>query len=168
MRGQLFLESEPDQGTTATFVLQLALTEKVPGSKEEITMEDPNEGGLHILVVEDDEISSRLVQISINSLGMTSALAIDASEALSMLKSTHFDLVLMDCGLPGMDGFEAARAIRRGEAGKANQNIPIIAQTAFAMKGDEEKCLNSGMNQYISKPLDYKRLGELIKGWSKR
>jgi len=74
-------------------------------------------------------------------------------------------MIFMDCQMPEMDGYEATKRIRMGDAGEYNLNIPIIAMTANAMKGDKEKCLNTGMDDYLSKPIDQGFLSEKITKW---
>ena len=85
-------------------------------------------------------------------------------EALLALKKSSYDLVLMDCQMPEMDGYTAATEIRKWEIGR-HSHIPIIAMTAHALKGDREKCLRAGMDDYISKPIDFKVLTVLLSKW---
>jgi CheY-like chemotaxis protein len=86
--------------------------------------------------------------------------------ALRALAQKDYDLVLMDCQLPGMDGYEASRRIRQPDTAVRNHDIPIIATTAHALAGDREKCLSAGMNGYISKPLRPNALEETIEEWT--
>jgi CheY-like chemotaxis protein len=83
----------------------------------------------------------------------------DGLEALELIRRQHFDCVLMDCMMPELDGFETTRRIRSGFCGESAQDIHIVAMTANAMRGDRERCLDAGMDDYISKPV---RRGELI------
>lgn len=87
-----------------------------------------------------------------------------ALEALQGAKA-HFDLILMDCQMPVMDGYEATRRIRAGEAGERYQQTPIIALTANAMKGDRDTCIAAGMNDYISKPFNESELRQKVWQW---
>ncbi len=82
-----------------------------------------------------------------------------------MSREAPYELVLMDCQMPELDGYEATIAIRQNKAGSGNANIIIIAMTANAMKGDKEKCLTTGMNDYISKPIDPERLEQKLNYW---
>jgi len=97
--------------------------------------------------------------------------AADGLEALQSLKvallDMPYDLILMDCQMPEMDGYQATKAIRAGDAGDYYINIPIIAMTANAMKGDKEKCINAGMNDYLSKPIEQKLLRKKLRYWYK-
>jgi CheY-like chemotaxis protein len=86
-------------------------------------------------------------------------------EAIEFLQNTDYDLVLMDCQMPGLDGYETTKLIRSEESSVINRNIPVIAMTAGAMKGDREKCLQSGMNDYMTKPVNIDLLIETIEKW---
>jgi CheY-like chemotaxis protein/HPt (histidine-containing phosphotransfer) domain-containing protein len=87
-------------------------------------------------------------------------------EALKALKKKRYDLILMDLQMPVIDGYEATRQIRQSEPGSRNGPIPIIALTAHTMKGEKEKCLEAGMNDFISKPLQFKGLAEVLDRWT--
>jgi CheY-like chemotaxis protein/HPt (histidine-containing phosphotransfer) domain-containing protein len=107
---------------------------------------------LHILVAEDNAINQQLVVRLLAGQGHTVEIASTGAEALAALEQQRFDLVLMDVQMPEMDGFEATAAIRARER-DTNRHTPIIAMTAHAMRGDQEKCLNAGMDAYLSKPM---------------
>ena len=109
----------------------------------------------HVLVVEDNRINQMYVVESLTSFGCTCDIAANGKEAVLAVRLKHYDLVLMDCHMPQMDGFTAAGEIRRWEAEeKLRGRLPIIALTANALKGDRERCLASGMNDYLSKPVE--------------
>jgi two-component system sensor histidine kinase/response regulator len=116
---------------------------------------------LRILVAEDNTINQVLVVRLLQKLGHVPTTVDNGREALEALKTECFDLVLMDVQMPEMDGFSATREIRNAERHTANR-IPIIALTANAMKGDEEACLEAGMDAYLSKPVSGKRLDEAL------
>lgn len=109
-----------------------------------------------ILLVEDNEINQLVAEGMLEDNGYTCEMADDGKAALNILTQTgtHYELILMDCQMPIMDGYACTQAIRAGKAGEHYSQIPIIAMTANAMKGDREKCLNAGMDDYITKPLD--------------
>jgi signal transduction histidine kinase/CheY-like chemotaxis protein len=120
--------------------------------------------GARVLVVEDQTINQEVATAMLQQLGLNTHVASSGEEALRLLhEDDGFDLVLMDCQMPGIDGFEAARRIRRGDVG--NPDIPIIAMTAQAMKGDREACLAAGMNDYCPKPVTLERLKAVIDPW---
>ena len=114
---------------------------------------------LEILLVEDNEINQEVAHGVFNEeIGVNLHVANNGLFALEVLKyfdaDKPLDLVLMDCQMPEMDGYTCTRAIRAGVAGRRFKDVPIIALTANAMKGDAEKCLASGMNSYLSKPIE--------------
>jgi len=125
---------------------------------------------IRILLVEDNYTNQVVANGILNSLGLNAVAANNGLEALSMLKkatdkSQPFDLVIMDCQMPEMDGYEATELIRSSEAGESNSGVPIIAMTANAMDGDREKCIAVGMNDYISKPINPTILKQTLVKW---
>ena len=118
-----------------------------------------------VLLVEDNIVNQRLAQRLLEKRGYSVEVACDGRRALELLAKRDFHLVLMDLQMPELDGFETTAAIRSSEA-KTGKHLPIIAMTANAMKGDREKCLASGMDAYISKPLQVKGLFETLEAWT--
>ncbi len=107
------------------------------------------------ILLAEDNITNQLVAVKIlERLGHSVDVAANGLEAVAAVRSIPYDLVFMDCQMPEMDGFEATRRIRSGDAGHDHRHIPIIAMTAWAMQGDRERCLASGMNDYIPKPVE--------------
>jgi PAS domain S-box-containing protein len=104
-----------------------------------------------VLLVEDDRINSMILQRMLSKLGMSVVQAHDGSEAMQKMREHEFDVVLMDCHMPIMDGLEATRRIRAGEAG--NSEVPIVALTAAALDEDRRRCLDAGMDDFLSKPV---------------
>ena len=111
--------------------------------------------GEPILLVEDNEINSRLVSFLLSSSGYEVREAADAQEALKLLEGFHPRLILMDLQLPRMDGYELTRRLK---ADPATRDIIVIALTAYAMSGDEEKALGAGCDGYFTKPIDRRAL----------
>jgi CheY-like chemotaxis protein len=111
--------------------------------------------------VEDNPVNQKLAVRILEKAGHDIAVADTGRKALEVLQEHSFDLVLMDLQMPEMDGFAATAAIRQREQ-VTGRHLPIIAMTAHAMKGDREKCLQKGMDEYISKPIDMNGLLELI------
>ncbi len=116
---------------------------------------------LRVLLAEDNSVNQKLAVRLLEKQGHTVVVAADGQEALTALGRQTFDLVLMDVSMPGMDGFEAAGRIRREEQG-SGRHVPILAMTAHAMKGDRERCLESGMDGYLPKPIQPRELYEAI------
>ncbi|RDD29546.1 hypothetical protein CR161_01825 [Prosthecochloris sp. ZM] len=123
------------------------------GAPSEPEKESKQVKPLRILVVEDSVVNQQVLVAMLSKNGCSVDIAENGVEALKALGTTPYDLVLMDCQMPEMDGFEATRRIRSGEHGVLNPDIAVIAVTANAMKGDRERCLHAGMNDYISKPV---------------
>ncbi|MFS1703088.1 ATP-binding protein [Alteromonas sp. AMM-1] len=118
-----------------------------------------------VLLVEDNTINQVVAREHLNDCRvMVTANGQEAIDALKGAKA-QFDLILMDCQMPVMDGYEATRRIRSGEAGDSYQNVPIIALTANAMKGDRDTCIAAGMNDYISKPFNESELRHKVWQW---
>ena len=120
---------------------------------------------LAVLLVEDNLINQQLALRLLEKLGHHVTIAGDGVEALKALHERPFDLVLMDCQMPEMDGYEATRRIRSGQTKALNPNIPVIALTANAMKGDREIALAAGMNDYLTKPLKSAELRSMLYRW---
>ena len=122
-----------------------------------------------ILLVEDNPVNQIVASALLEQVGLSCDKAGNGVEALAALRQSPDDmpyhLVLMDCQMPEMDGYEASTKIRQGEAGERYKDLNIIAMTANAMKGDREKCLTVGMNDYISKPVQADVLHEKLKNW---
>lgn len=122
---------------------------------------------LSVLVVEDNRVNQMVISGMLQKLGLSSVITNNGKEALGALSGHgHFDIVLMDCQMPEMDGYEATHRIRNGEAGEQVQNIPILAMTANAMDGDRQACKAAGMNDFLTKPLNRSLLKDKLITWS--
>jgi CheY-like chemotaxis protein/HPt (histidine-containing phosphotransfer) domain-containing protein len=120
---------------------------------------------VRILLAEDNPTNQMLALKIMEKMGYRADAVANGREALEALRATHYDLVLMDCQMPEMDGFEAARCIRSKESGVPDPGIPIIALTAHAMKGDRERCVAAGMNDYLAKPFRPEELARALDRW---
>jgi len=122
-----------------------------------------------LILAEDNHVNQLVTRGIIKQLGLQVDIVSDGLELLETLRQTTeefpYTLLLMDCQMPEMDGYEASRQIRAGEVGEHYRNIPIIAMTANAMQGDKEKCLDAGMSDYLSKPIDQEHLHDKLRQW---
>jgi PAS domain S-box-containing protein len=162
MNGTIDVQSKKGEGTTVTIQLSFA-----KGTESDLPKKDNSHVEAHILadkkilLVEDNEMNRVVAETILNQYGATISEAVNGMEALDTLRHNHFDIVLMDIQMPVMDGLEATRHIRQELA----SNIPIIALTANAVKGEMEKCIQAGMNDYLSKPFEEEDLIRLIAKW---
>ena len=161
MGGTMAVESTEGVGSTFHCCLPFRMAEEPVRTEPPVSV--PREGKGSILLVEDDELSQVVMRKYVQSMGLDVRVAGDGREALEALSGEAFDLVLMDIQMPNLDGVSATRAIRRGEAGRGNADIPIVALTAYAMVGDRDKFLASGFNAYLAKPLTMDSLEGLVR-----
>jgi PAS domain S-box-containing protein len=182
MDGKIWVESEKGKGSTFRFVIPCAVvnTEDVPDVLHEESIESQlmaqisrrkapagtalRKSDVHILLAEDNLVNQKMTQRILEKKGWRVSVANDGQEVLSLLKESEFDLILMDAQMPVLDGLEATRRIRALELPDA-AHIPIIALTARVMTGDRKKCLDAGMDGYVSKPIDCAQLYETIESF---
>lgn len=157
MGGSIRAESTIGQGTTVSFLLPMATArpdKSAAQTSTESTENSVNLPALTILLAEDNPLNRRFAVKFLEARGHMVTAVGDGKQAINALSKGHFDIVLMDISMPVMDGLEATRAIRTADGSAFDPAIPIIAVTAHAVKGDEERFLAAGMNAYIAKPLD--------------
>ena len=173
MGGQIWVESEPGHGSTFVFTARLSLNPHA--SKPQVHApvlqlcqfnDTPKEASaiLKILVVEDNFVNQKLAKALLERRGHQVSLASTGRQALEILYRETFDLILMDVETPEMDGVEATASIRQRE-GDQGVHIPIIALTAHALKGDRERFVAAGMDDYLTTPLDAADLDKVLKSW---
>jgi CheY-like chemotaxis protein len=121
--------------------------------------------GLRLLLVEDNSVNLLVAQRLLQVLGCTVTTATDGEQGLLQLQTRAFDLVLMDCQMPVLDGYSATRRWREQEAAEGRPRLPIVAMTANAMAGDRERCLQAGMDDYLSKPVNRESLQACLLRW---
>lgn len=167
--GSITLESEPEKGSTFRFSLPLALsTEAEVGEHEKVSrshhrsIEYEKLPSKRVLVAEDNSTNQRVVEQLLNRLGHSVSIARDGREAIDLLKSEDFDVLLLDIRMPGIDGYAVARAVREGKCGLDKRKLPIVAVTAHAMAEDREKTRSAGMNGHLVKPFDLEKLAEVM------
>lgn len=163
MGGKIYAESTEGVGTKFTFsiVSQIASTEETPSaeSRPVLTAEDFQD--VSILIAEDNFVNQRVLQYMLETLGLKSDVAASGLEVLSVMEEKPLDIILMDVQMPEMDGLEATREIRK----RWGEKVHIIAMTANSSKLDRQKCLDSGMNEFISKPFVIEQVSEALMKW---
>ncbi|SKA94685.1 PAS domain S-box-containing protein [Paucidesulfovibrio gracilis DSM 16080] len=160
MGGEIRVTSRVGQGSRFSFDLELPHAEG--DAREDSPGEDAvTESSRRVLLAEDNELNQEFLTFFLEDAGHTVRVAGNGKEVLQALSEERFDIVLMDIQMPEMDGMEATARIRRGESA-APSDIPIVALTAYAMKGDRERMLEAGMNDYLSKPVDMEALYRII------
>jgi signal transduction histidine kinase/ActR/RegA family two-component response regulator len=178
MKGRIGITSRPNHGSTFWFTirlqksssrekppkscLQAATTLTLPARHPETTRPSAKK---KILVVEDNEANQEVLVDVLEFMNCSVTLACDGKKAVYLASQSSFDLILMDCQMPVMDGFEATRHIRNLKDPK-HANVPIVAMTALAQENDKKACLDAGMNDYQSKPFSMDKLEHCIKKWT--
>jgi CheY-like chemotaxis protein/nitrogen-specific signal transduction histidine kinase len=159
--GDITVESERGKGTTFRFFIPYTIASQQVPLPQAINISEFRSSGhpsVKILVVDDNEMNRSLMEHLLTEWNLSFDMADNGWEALARLRQTAYDLVLMDIQMPELDGYNATRKIRT----ELGLDVPVIAMTAHALAGEREKCLSSGMNEYISKPVNERELYELI------
>jgi PAS domain S-box-containing protein len=170
MKGDVGFDSSYQSGSNFWFVLPLVPSQRelLPEAAELKVSEQPSHETLEqlrVLVAEDNEVSRRVALLQLERLGVNARAVTNGQEAVDALRREPFDLILMDCQMPQLDGYSAASIIRSAEF-DGHKDVVIIALTAHALKGEREKCLAAGMDDYTIKPLAIESLKGLLSHWS--
>ncbi|MDO6824968.1 response regulator [Marinobacter sp. 1_MG-2023] len=166
--GHIQIGTDPGKGSSFRFELPL---EFVTLAENAISSETTTQGELSLsmqaLVVEDNPVNQRVATAILNRLGFNTDTVTNGKEALNKVRNSHqgYDVILMDCQMPIMDGYETTRDIREWEVGNGLGRTPIIALTADLLPETHQKCLESGMDDYLSKPVKKEDLQEVLKRW---
>jgi signal transduction histidine kinase/ActR/RegA family two-component response regulator len=163
MGGGITAQSKLGKGSTFQFSVRLAFPDPIATQEDMpgVTQSNLNFSNMRVLLVEDNLINQEVMVAILESLDINVDVANDGLEALKVLtesQSAIFDLILMDCQMPNLDGYEATRRIRAGDTGNVFSKIPIAALTANTMNSEREKCLAVGMNEYLTKPINTEAL----------
>lgn len=165
MGGSIDVTSKLGEGSEFVLELQMDAAPENSLQRRDSSMDalQPLPEPLDILLVEDNKVNQKLALKLLEKLGCSATVAGTGLEALERLSERDYDLILMDCQMPEMDGYEATRRIRERET--KTRRVPIIAITANAMEADLEKCLTSGMDSYLTKPIDFIKLRDALEMW---
>jgi signal transduction histidine kinase/CheY-like chemotaxis protein len=167
MGGAVGVESQPEKGSRFWFTLHLKVATDVKASEPRAAaIQSVEVPAGRILLAEDNSVNRQVALAMLNKLGLTADIAESGLEALSLWSRGGYDLILMDCLMPELDGFDAAREIRRRETPQVRRT-PIIAMTANAMKEDREQCFAAGMDDHLAKPVTLDQLAKTLTSWLK-
>jgi PAS domain S-box-containing protein len=161
--GNIVVESEIDKGTTFTFSLPYKISNIEITSPRTNPDKLINMNHLNILIAEDNDINRFIIEKMISPSGAKLSFTKNGEETVRAVTQEYFDLILMDIEMPGINGYQATEMIRKE---LKSTNIPIIAMTGHAMEGEKAKCIESGMNDYISKPFQASDLSSIILKWT--
>ncbi|MEE9098579.1 ATP-binding protein [Pseudomonas nitroreducens] len=162
MGGTLRASSEEGCGSTFTLEIPLPFRERQAASEEDEAGSDLLAAGQSVLLVEDNPVNQTVIEAMLRSLGYRVTLVGDGVQAVRTSERGEFAVILMDCRLPVLNGYEATRQIRSRPGG---EQVPIIALTANALQGDRETCLEAGMNDYLAKPFKRAELQRILQRW---
>jgi len=169
MGGTIGLESTLGAGSTFWFHIPLEVVAERAEPDPALALAPAAtklNSGLRVLVAEDNPINQRVIRALLGRLGIEPRIASDGQQALDLLEAEPIDIALFDCQMPVLDGYEAAREWRRREAARQGRaRLPILALTANAIQGDRERCLEAGMDGYLSKPVGLTALREALQRW---
>jgi len=165
MDGDFGVESEPEQGSLFWVSLPLEKTTVKIDPEEETQDEFAAELSGRVLLVEDNAVNQLVASKMLKLLGMDVAVASSGGEALECYMQESFDLVLMDCQMPTMDGFVTTGKLRELEKENDKDAVPVIALTANVMQGDKQRCLDAGMDDYLGKPVKLPQLQTKLQQW---
>lgn len=167
MNGDIGVESVKGDGSTFWFTIPLEAVTLDDIDSVQSMSGDNHEAISHeglILVVEDHAVNQQVVRIHLEEMGLSCVTVSTGLEALEAVQCNDYALILMDCQMPEMDGYTAARLIRESE-NNSGKHVPIIAMTANAMAGDRERCILAGMDDYLGKPIDSRQFTDMITKW---
>ncbi|MEE8525221.1 MAG: ATP-binding protein [Thermoanaerobaculia bacterium] len=173
MGGEMRLESREGEGSTFEFTARFRASRREARPRRHPTVETsseipprprPAKGSFRLLLAEDNQVNQVVMLRQLEVLGYCADAVENGLEALKALSESDYDLVLMDCQMPELDGYETTRRIRLSER-ESDRHLPVVAVTAHAMKGDRERCMEAGMDDYLAKPFKVEQLAGLLERW---
>jgi CheY-like chemotaxis protein len=168
MGGSLTAESEIGRGTRFTVALVLPLVAERSEAQFDAAAQPDNSGlatlARRVLLAEDNPVNRKIAALMLKKLGCEVEVAVNGREAAERAGASRYDLILMDCGMPEMDGLEATRAIRSRQCG--DRRVPIVALTAHALPEMRTQCLEAGMDDFVSKPVTPETIRQMLRKWS--
>jgi CheY-like chemotaxis protein len=168
MGGTLTVESELGRGTTFKVSLVLPLAAERPVAELPALAEEATSAvvvlGRRVLLAEDNPVNRKIGKLMLEKLGCQVEVAVNGREAVEMAGASPYDLILMDCGMPEMDGLHAAREIRARQS--SDRRVPIVALTAHALTGIRTQCLEAGMDDFVTKPVTPETIRQTLRKWS--
>jgi len=166
MQGEIGVESEEGKGSVFWVVLEFPLSTRPAADViSERAAEAAAAQPVKVLVVEDNPVNRRLVERFLERMGCTARFADNGAEAVKEMERSGFDVVFMDCHMPGMDGYETTKAIRRLEAG-VGKRTPVVAMTASVLVEDRESCFRAGMDDFLAKPFSLEEFRAMLDRWT--
>ena len=171
MKGQIGVTSKSQLGSTFWFEVEFQKSIAIPTPPKTKNINENDLCSLRrrrVLLAEDNIFNQKVVIMGLRKYGITVDSVANGYEVLDAIRRIRYDVVLMDCQMPELDGYEATKIIRKGSSLKQFNQVPIIALTASAIQGDKEKCIEVGMDDYLTKPIDFKQLAERINYWSEQ
>lgn len=166
-KGDINVESEPGKGTKFSITIPYKISidqQAIPVKTEPVVSSHPSFEKVHVLVVEDNEINQSLIEHLFKGWKLSFDMVNNGKQAIDKLRTTGYDLILMDIQMPEMDGYTATQQIRHD----LKLDTPVVAMTAHALPGEREKCLSAGMDEYISKPIREDQLYRIIIGFTQQ
>ncbi|MFN8103759.1 MAG: ATP-binding protein [Acidimicrobiia bacterium] len=170
MGGRIGVESTPGQGSTFWFSVHAVVDTKPTDDDVAATS---NVEGVHVLLVEDNPVNRKVATAMLERLGCAVDVAADGADAIAAVGRRNgpysdFDVILMDCQMPGIDGYEATRRIREAEEATGGRRTPIVALTANVSESDRDRCLGAGMDDHVAKPFNKETLAAAVAQWGQR
>ena len=164
MGGELGVRSQPGHGACFHFSVPLRPVAP-PRDQPAVPVATDGLAGMRVLVAEDNAVNQLVIDGLLRRLGIEATLVGNGEEAVAAVAGGDYDILLLDCEMPRMDGFAAARHIREAERQRGGRRLPIVAMTAHAFADSRDRCLAAGMDDHLGKPLTLESVAEKLRAW---